>query len=120
MQPVPKSFEEIGAASRFTADDFKVIITMLNLCPVFRVKQAAHALDQTPEHIEVELVATTKRMDHLGLGIAFVLVPDIVGELDVFDDRAVLVFTFYRSKVHAQLESMYLYYCQLLNYNSCA
>ena len=59
---------------------------------VFGVQKSAHTLDQAPEYIEIKLIATTKGMDYLSLGIALVFVPDIVGQLHIFDDRIVFIF----------------------------
>jgi hypothetical protein len=43
-----------------------------------------------------------------------------VSQLDVLDHRAVFVFAFDGSNIHAYLKSMYYKLCQHKYYNSCA
>jgi hypothetical protein len=52
------------------------------------------------------LVSAAEGVDDFRLGKALLGVPDVVGELDVFDNGAVFVFAPDRSNVHAQQLSM--------------
>ena len=79
---VPQGFEEVPPAGGFAADQFELIVLMLDLGAVFWIQKSAYAFDQSLERFDIELVAAAEGVNNLGLGEAFFFVPDVIRKLD--------------------------------------
>lgn len=64
----------------------------LKLYSILRADKSAQAFNQAFKGVDVELITTTKRVDNLSLGIAFLWMTNIVGELDVLYEGSVPIF----------------------------
>ena len=109
MQPVPERFEQVSAPGRPAADKgqgFMLAGFGLKREGILGVKETAQAVDQPLDGLDVKLIFAAEGVDDLGLGEAFLGVPGVVGELDVFDAGAVLVLTVDGAHVHAYLHRM--------------
>ncbi len=62
---------------------------------------AANGLTETDQLLAVELVNPAEVVDDFGDGFAGIRMPLVMGELEVFDDRAVLIGALCDSSIHA-------------------
>jgi hypothetical protein len=93
MQPIPEGFEQVSAPGRAAANKRQgFVFTGFGWKQegILGAKKAAQAVDQPLDSLDVQLILAAKGVDDLGLGKAFLGVPGVVGELDVFDAGAVL------------------------------
>jgi len=79
----------------------------LELQGVLGADEAAQAVDQPFDGLDIKLFPTAEGVDHLGLGKTLLGVPGVVGELDIFDRGAVFVLALDGAYVHAYLHRIY-------------
>jgi len=75
----------------------------LQLKGILGAEEAAQAVDQPLDGLDVQLIFATEGVDDLGLSEAFFGVPGVVGELDVLDRGAVFVLALDGAYIHAYL-----------------
>ena len=111
--------QEISAAHRPAVEESKAR-RIARFEGVLGGDKPAQALDQSPQRGDVKRVGAAERMNDLGPGEAAFGVADVMGELDIGGDGAILVLAGDGPHIHAYLNSIYLVLCQGIIYISHA
>ncbi len=107
--PFPQGIEHESTASGSTADKPQTAISAsrsLKFLNFFRADEAGEAADQPFDGLDGKLVPTAEVIDNLGLWETFFGVPSIVGLLNILDNRAIFILTFYHAYIHAHWINM--------------
>jgi hypothetical protein len=115
MEMVPECPEQISTPCRPASDKTKsgrITEALLSLKGIFRAKKSAQAVDKPLDSVKIEFVPAAEGINNLGLCKPFLMVPLIVGKLDILNDGPILVFPFYGTHIHAYKKGMYQNACQ--------
>ncbi len=117
---LPQPLQQKSPTSRLAGYEFEICALGSKCLYIFRAYEPAQTADKTLKSRDIKLIPPPEGVYDLGSGIAFLRVAGIVGQLNIFDLRPILVPAFYCAYIHAHIKSIYFSLCQEKNEESCA
>ncbi len=117
LEAMPEGVQQVRAADRerLLDGDVRAIAgekAGLDVGCLVVTKEAVDALDETSQALLVDALAAAEVMEDERLGTLGLRVSEVVGELDVLGDGAVLVGALHRPQVHGYMIAVYYITCQ--------